>query len=434
MSVRRYVGARYIPRFMGVYDVTQIYDALDIVDNGSGTSYIARKTVPAGTALTNTEYWAVYGAASGAIYDLQTRVGDIENDLPLLDGRIDALEDNYMPDMKDRVFLFLGDSYDVTTDYFSDMASYIKCKSYTKRSETGAGFFKQDPDRQHLMYINIISTGSPLTDEEKETVTDVVFVVAVGNDDANSISDLSNAIIDIDTYLRANLINLRNIHLYPVGWASRDGSIQERMRRNMSMYSHLAGRLGWKYIDCTRIMKSASYTTTGDSLGYHPTATGGTYMAQCVSLAILTGSCDWEKTQPIDSADFTPSYTNVSGTPTIVLPASGKFTFDKFIQKDGKICIRLQEFITRITGIGLLAANSYFDINLTPDIANTDPMPTSNTVYPLAYYDSEKAIQACVLAKFNDDQLKIRCFYKIPSDINNLDLRIITSNIVIQNQ
>lgn len=432
--IRQYIGARYVPRFMGTYNETQIYQALDVVDNGMGTSYIARKTVPAGTPLTNSSYWAVYGAASGAIYDLETRVGGLEEEVPIIEDKIDALEDNYMPDMKDRVFLFLGDSYDVTTDYFSNIASYIKCKSYTKRSETGAGFFKQAEDRKNLMYYNIITSGSPLTDAEKENVTDVVFVVAVGNDDANSITDLSNSIIQIDTYLRANMTNLRNIHLYPVGWASRSGDIQQRMRRNMSMYSHLAGRLGWKYVDCTRVMKSASFTTTSDSLGYHPTETGGVYMAQCVSVSILTGSCDWEKTQPIDSAVFTPSFTNVSGTPAVVTPSSGKFVFDKFITKDGKICIRLNEFITRINGIDLSSSNTYFDINLTPDVANTDPVPVHTMVYPLAYYESTKVVQACALCKFADDALKIRCFYRESSAVTGVDLRIMSSNIILDIQ
>ena len=60
MAVRQYIGARYVPRFMGTYDNTQQYEALDVVDNGSGTSYIARKIVPPGTPLTDTEYWFVY--------------------------------------------------------------------------------------------------------------------------------------------------------------------------------------------------------------------------------------------------------------------------------------------------------------------------------------------------------------------------------------
>ena len=41
MSMHTYIGARYVPKFVGTYDVTQSYDALDVVDNGSGTSYIS---------------------------------------------------------------------------------------------------------------------------------------------------------------------------------------------------------------------------------------------------------------------------------------------------------------------------------------------------------------------------------------------------------
>lgn len=75
--VRQYIGARYVPRFMGNYDATQIYEALDVVDNGLGTSYIAKIPTPANTPLTNTTYWAVYGSTSGAIINLQNQINKL---------------------------------------------------------------------------------------------------------------------------------------------------------------------------------------------------------------------------------------------------------------------------------------------------------------------------------------------------------------------
>ena len=99
MSMHTYVGARYVPRFVGTYDPTQIYEALDVVDNGSGTSYISRKTTPAGTPLTDTEYWFVYGASSGAIIQLQNDmiqaqndIGDLQNDMTTAQNDITALQ------------------------------------------------------------------------------------------------------------------------------------------------------------------------------------------------------------------------------------------------------------------------------------------------------------------------------------------------------
>ena len=86
MAIRQYIGARYVPRFLGTYDPTQIYDALDVVDNGSGTSYIARKTVPAGTPLTDSDHWFVYGSASGAIVQLQNDMIAAQGDIITLQG------------------------------------------------------------------------------------------------------------------------------------------------------------------------------------------------------------------------------------------------------------------------------------------------------------------------------------------------------------
>ena len=75
----QYVGSRYVPKFMGAYDATQAYEALCVVDNGLGTSYISKKPTPAGTVLTDTTYWAVYGASSGAIINLQNQIDDMKD-------------------------------------------------------------------------------------------------------------------------------------------------------------------------------------------------------------------------------------------------------------------------------------------------------------------------------------------------------------------
>ena len=77
--MRQYIGARYVPKFMGTYDATQIYEALCVVDNGLGTSYISKVPTPAGTPLTDTDYWAIYGASSGAIISLQDQIDDMKD-------------------------------------------------------------------------------------------------------------------------------------------------------------------------------------------------------------------------------------------------------------------------------------------------------------------------------------------------------------------
>lgn len=79
-----YVGARYIPRIMGEYSNETAYEALDIVTSG-GVGYISRQPVPAGTAVTNKTYWAMWGSGNAAIDSLTQRVSTNENDITALE-------------------------------------------------------------------------------------------------------------------------------------------------------------------------------------------------------------------------------------------------------------------------------------------------------------------------------------------------------------
>lgn len=56
MAIKKYIGARYAPRFMGAWDKTSEYAALSVVYTND-QSYVSRKTVPANTEITNTEFW-----------------------------------------------------------------------------------------------------------------------------------------------------------------------------------------------------------------------------------------------------------------------------------------------------------------------------------------------------------------------------------------
>lgn len=88
-----YVGARYIPRIMGEYNNETAYEALDIVTS-SGVGYISRQPVPAGTAVTNKEYWAMWGSGNAAIDSLTQRVATNENDITALETGLQQINQN----------------------------------------------------------------------------------------------------------------------------------------------------------------------------------------------------------------------------------------------------------------------------------------------------------------------------------------------------
>lgn len=71
----KYVGKRIVPKHCGVWNRTKAYEMLCIVyDQASGDSYISRKEVPAGTQLSNPDYWALCSDFSEQMYMLDQRI------------------------------------------------------------------------------------------------------------------------------------------------------------------------------------------------------------------------------------------------------------------------------------------------------------------------------------------------------------------------
>ena len=97
MSVREYIGARYVPLFASPleWDQTKTYEPLTIVLY-QGNSFTSRQYVPAGIGIDNTAYWAQTGNYNAQVeqyraevetYDNRitenaTDIGDLESALP----------------------------------------------------------------------------------------------------------------------------------------------------------------------------------------------------------------------------------------------------------------------------------------------------------------------------------------------------------------
>lgn len=87
MSVREYIGARYVPLFADPiqWDPTLVYEPLTVVTN-LGASYVSRRMVPEGIQLDNTDYWVLWA-------DYNAQLQHYIDEVNAFDGRIDALED-----------------------------------------------------------------------------------------------------------------------------------------------------------------------------------------------------------------------------------------------------------------------------------------------------------------------------------------------------
>ena len=80
MSVREYIGARYVPLFADPleWDATRTYEPLTVVLY-QGNSFTSRQAVPANIPITNTTYWAQTGNYNAQIEQYRAEVQTFDN-------------------------------------------------------------------------------------------------------------------------------------------------------------------------------------------------------------------------------------------------------------------------------------------------------------------------------------------------------------------
>jgi len=71
----KYIGKRIVPIHCGKWDMAKAYEMLSIVlEENSGDSFIARRAVPSGTAITDTNYWMLHSLYSQQIKDMSDQL------------------------------------------------------------------------------------------------------------------------------------------------------------------------------------------------------------------------------------------------------------------------------------------------------------------------------------------------------------------------
>lgn len=84
MSVREYVGARYVPLFVGEWDNSKTYEPLTVVTY-QGNSYTSRQYIPVGVDIANADFWAPSG-------NYNAQIEQYRRDVWAFNGRITNLE------------------------------------------------------------------------------------------------------------------------------------------------------------------------------------------------------------------------------------------------------------------------------------------------------------------------------------------------------
>ena len=88
-----YIGKRVVPIVCGNWDINQPYEMLSIVlDTATKHSYISRREVPAGIAITNTEYWSLWTVALETVAIAAETAAEIQANLRAVSFAVQELE------------------------------------------------------------------------------------------------------------------------------------------------------------------------------------------------------------------------------------------------------------------------------------------------------------------------------------------------------
>lgn len=388
--MRQYIGARYTPKFMGEYDNTTAYEALSVVDNGMGTSYISKKPTPPNTPLTNTDYWAVYGASSGAIYDLQNRMTDAENDINDIEGDITDIQSDIADikrDIKGAVIV-IGNSY----VGLSHVADELKdCYEYAFEFHGGGGSGFVPYSMQSGTYGGALSTGiATLTENEKKDIKAVVFVSAMGDSRALAevgtyTSDLETAIASILTTVSNNLPNCERICV-TLAESRCVPSFTNNTWTNLFLlhrvFTRIFARTPMQYIGWSgfnALMTAANF----ESDNYHPSALGGARIGHDIVKQMFGGF----------------EYMTLNGSDTI--------SADNY--STGSV-INLYSSIH--PDRSLLSMKQFVPANAVPTlIANTDLFTTADMTFPVPCYD-ETLVELYIMRENETDLRGTASFYR----------------------
>lgn len=130
---RQYVGARYVPKVMGVWNKALQYEALSIVTY-EGNSFTSKIPVPPNIDISNGTYWVNTGNYNAQVEAYRTETAQLKTALNNeTTNRINADKDN---------ILWIGDSYSVNYNHKlpNGVRDMLNAKNWYEYSKGGAGF------------------------------------------------------------------------------------------------------------------------------------------------------------------------------------------------------------------------------------------------------------------------------------------------------
>lgn len=300
MAYRQYIGARYVPLYVGNWDASRNYEPLSIVTDANGNSFTSLKDVPKGTALNNRDYWVQTSSYSGAIDVLRRDVDALQTDVSGLQTDLAGVESDVEVIRKENVnskrkYILIGDSYGTgkTAGGATVRGWAARFKEYLRLNDTNCfincvdatGFIGQIATT-FLTQLQTVAQG--MTEEIKRQITDIV-VCGGANDYNQTDSAIAQACRDFYAYAKTTFPNA-DVHVGCVGYNTNPNDSSQR--NNMNKVAYAYGFMAGAHNLGTNIRYALALRTGYMSSDYlHPTEDGYLALARAIVSAVHGNLC-----------------------------------------------------------------------------------------------------------------------------------------------
>lgn len=278
MSVRQYIGARYVTKIYensldpssAEWEAGVTYEPLTLVTY-LNSSYLSKKAVPGsvGDPSANPRYWVLTGAYNGQILYLQNQIDAINATLSMIGQK---------------KYIVIGDSYGNYTNLngntFVDQAfidAGITDYLYFWRNSSG---FAMAGTYNFLSVLQDNEASVP----DKDEITDII-VFGSANDQTNT-NDILSGITAFTTYVKANYPNAK-IQIGSVSHTLAPAYV-DQLNAVTRSYKYAAAVNGISFIANGEYIMHQLQCYETDNV--HPTAYGVDMLAHCITEYLLTGS------------------------------------------------------------------------------------------------------------------------------------------------
>lgn len=275
--MNQYIGARYVPLLAGEWDATKSYEYLTTVSSGNN-SYTSRQNVPAGTPLTNTDYWMQTGNYGAQLSEIENDISELQSQTSELNSKVGRGSE-----WKGKKVVWIGDSWCTTDSGATTLFANIVANNlgFGEMHLDGTGGMGYVHGGNFATRIPVIAT----TLGEGANLIDYVFIYGSINDYTEEISAIQNQVKNCQNLISQYFPNAEYICIPTIG--NHNFSLPVGYNWTKPAYAVIDACLnnGIRYFYLPFILCDTSNTMLADNV--HPNNAGHIMIGKYLTQALL---------------------------------------------------------------------------------------------------------------------------------------------------